>query len=68
MKIAVVAANGRVARKIIAEAVNHGIEVTAFGRHDENNTEAKDYRKKDILELTKEDLQGFDAVVDAFGT
>ncbi|MFV0636792.1 NAD(P)-dependent oxidoreductase [Mitsuokella sp. WILCCON 0060] len=68
MKIAVVAANGRVARKIIAEAVNHGIEVTAFGRHDENNTEAKDYRKKGILELTKEDLQSFDAVVDAFGT
>lgn len=26
------------------------------------------YIKKDILNLTKEDLQGFDAVVDAFGT
>ena len=67
MKIAVVAANGRVAKKVIAEALNRGHEVVAFGRHDENNTQSKDYRKKDILDLTKEDLSGFDAVVDAFG-
>ena len=67
MKIAVVAANGRVAKKVIAEALNRGHEVVAFGRHEENNTQSKDYRKKDILDLTKEDLSGFDAVVDAFG-
>ena len=67
MKIAVVAANGRVAKKVIAEAVSRGLEVVAFGRHDENNTQAKDYRKKDIFDLTKEDLAGFDVVVDAFG-
>lgn len=67
MKIAVVAANGRVAKKVIAEAVSRGHEVVAFGRHDENNTQAKDYRKKDIFDLTKEDLAGFDVVVDAFG-
>ncbi len=64
MKIAVVAANGRVAKKVIAEALNRGHEVVAFGRHAENDTQAKDYRKKDILDLTKEDLAGFDAVVD----
>ena len=67
MKIAVVAANGRVARKGIAEALSRGHEVVALGRHAENNTQAKDYRQKDILDLTKEDLAGFDAVVDAFG-
>ena len=67
MKIAVVAADGRVAKKVIAEALNRGHEVTAFGRHDVNETPAKTYIKKDILNLTKEDLQGFDAVVDAFG-
>ncbi|WP_370783180.1 hypothetical protein [Allisonella histaminiformans] len=66
MKIAVVAANGKAARKIISEAVNRGMEVTAFGRRD-NNTEAQHYVKKDIFDLTKEDLAGFDAVVDAFG-
>ena len=67
MKIAVVAADGRVAKKVIAEALNRGHEVTVFGRHDVNKTPAKTYIKKDILNLTKEDLQGFDAVVDAFG-
>lgn len=66
MKIAVVAANGKAARKIISEAVNRGMEVTAFGRRD-NNTDAQHYVKKDLFDLTKEDLVGFDAVVDAFG-
>ena len=67
MKIAVVAADGRVAKKVIAEALQRGHEVVAFGRHGINETPAKTYIKKDILALTKEDLQGFDAVVDAFG-
>ncbi len=68
MKIAVVAANGRVAQNVITEALNRGHEVVAFGRHDENNTQAKNYVKKDVFALTKEDLQSFDVVVDAVGT
>ena len=68
MKIAVVAANGRVARKVITEAIKRGHDVTAFGRHEENNTDASNYIIKDILDLTKEDLVGYDVVVDAFGT
>ena len=67
MNIAVVAANGRAAVKIIAEAVNRGFEVKAFGRGKENKTAASDYVQKDIMDLTKEDLAGFDAVVDGFG-
>ena len=67
MKIAVVAANGRAAVKIIAEAVNRGFVVTAFGRGEENKSAASDYVQKDIMDLTKEDLAGFDAVVDGFG-
>lgn len=66
-KIAVVAAGGRVAKKVITEAVNRGFDVTAFGRKEENVTDAQTYIKKDIFDLTKEDLAGFDAVVDAFG-
>ena len=65
--IAVVAADGRVARKVITEAVNRGWDVTAFGRKDENTGDAQTYVKKDILDLTREDLEGLDAVVDAFG-
>ena len=67
MKIAVVAANGRVAQKVIKEALDRGFKIKAFGRDDENKTVAKDYVKKDIMDLTKEDLAGFDAVVDGFG-
>ncbi len=66
MKIAVVAANGRVAGKVITEALNRGLDVTAFGRK-ENNTDAKQYVQKDLFDITSEDLKGFDAVVDAFG-
>ncbi len=66
MKIAVVAANGKVANKIITEAVSRGFDVTAFGRR-ENNTRASRYVKKDLFAVNAEDLKGFDAVVDAFG-
>lgn len=66
MKIALVAANGRVAGKVIEEAINRGFDVTAFGRR-ENNTKAQDYVQKDLFDLTADDLKGFDAVVDAFG-
>ena len=67
MKIAVVAANGRVAQKVIKEALDRGFEVRAFGRDNENKTAAKDYVKKDIMDLTSDDLAGFDVVVDGFG-
>lgn len=66
MKIAVVAANGRVAQKVIAEALNRGFDVTAFARS-ENKTAVSKFVKKDLFDLTAEDLKGFDAVVDAFG-
>ncbi len=66
MKLAVIAANGRVANKVIAEAVGRGIEVTAFGKG-ENNTAATTYVQKDLFDITEEDLTGFDAVVDAAG-
>ena len=63
MKIAVVAANGKAAQKIIKEALDRGFEVKAFGRGAENKTAAANYVQKDIMDLTKEDLAGFDAVV-----
>lgn len=66
MKIALVAANGRVAGKVIEEAISRGFDVTAFGRR-ENNTKVQDYVQKDLFDLTADDLKGFDAVVDAFG-
>lgn len=66
MRIAVVAANGKEGRLIVKEAVERGFDVTAVVRS-ENRTVANDVIKKDLFDLTAEDLKGFDAVVDAFG-
>ena len=65
-KIAVVAANGKAGRLIVKEAVERGMDVTAFARS-ENKTAAEKFVQADIMDLKKEDLAGFDAVVDAFG-
>lgn len=66
MKIAVVCANGKAGKAIVKEAVQRGIDVTAIVRG-ENKTEAKNILKKDLFDLTSENLNEFDAVVDAFG-
>ena len=69
MKIAVVAANGKAGRKIVAEAASRGLEVTAFVRRKGQVVDgAKKVVVKDIFDLTADDLKDFDAVVDAFGT
>ena len=66
MKIAVVCANGKAGKLIVKEAVERGLDVTAVVRG-ENQTEAQHVLKKDLYDLTAEDLDQFDAVVDAFG-
>lgn len=66
IKMAVVAANGRAGSKIVAEAVNRGIEVTAIVRH-QKESPAQHTLIKDLFELTTEDVQDFDVLVDAFG-
>ena len=66
MKLAVVCANGRVGSLVVKEAVERGLEVTAVVRN-ENRTIADKVIQKDLFDLTKADLEGFDAVVDAFG-
>lgn len=66
MKVAVICANGRVGRLIVKEAMERNLDVTAFVRG-ENKTVAKKAVQKDLFDLTVADLEGFDAVVDAFG-
>lgn len=65
-KIAVVCANGRVGQLVVKEAKDRGMDVTAFVRG-ENKTVADKVVVKDLFDITKEDLKGYDAVVDAFG-
>ncbi len=66
LKVAVVAANGRVGQLVVEEAMRRGMDVTAVVRG-ENRTAAEKALVKDALELTAADLAGFDAVVDAAG-
>lgn len=66
MKLAVVCANGRVGRLVVREAVERGLCVTAIARED-NRSVAKETIRKDLFDLTAEDLTGYDVVVDAFG-
>ena len=66
MKIAVVCANGKAGKLIVKEALGRGLDVTAVVRA-ENQTEAENMIRKDLFELTADDLRAFDVVIDAFG-
>lgn len=67
MKIAVVCANGKEGRLIVKEAVERGLDVTAVVRG-ENKSAAAKVITKDLFDLQEADLEGFDVVIDAFGT
>ena len=67
-KIAIVCAAGKEGRLLVQEALSRGYEVTGFVRK-ESDAVAPAAKKvvKDLFDLTREDLAGFDAVIDAFG-
>lgn len=66
MKIAVVCANGKAGKLIVKEAVDRGLDVTAVVR-EANQSAAGKVLQKDLFDLTRTDLEGFDVVIDAFG-
>lgn len=66
MKLAVICANGKEGKLIVKEALGRGLDVTSIVRG-ENKSEATNVIKKDLFDLTAEDLEGFDVVIDAFG-
>ncbi|MGN7471389.1 NAD(P)-dependent oxidoreductase [Brevibacillus sp. SAFN-007a] len=67
MKIAIVGASGKAGKRIMKEALDRGHQVTAIVRDaskiDEPNVAV---REKDVFALTAADVEGFDAVVNAF--
>ncbi len=67
MKIAVIAAGGKVGRLVVDEALARGHEVVAIVRG-RNRSAAPEAIIRDIMDIEAKDLAGFDAVVDAFGT
>jgi putative NADH-flavin reductase len=68
MKIGIIGANGKAGRIIAAEADRRGHEVTAIVRDREKILgPGYDILEKDLFDLTKNDLEAFDAVVSAYG-
>lgn len=63
MRIAVIGAAGKAGKLIAAEASERGHEVIGFGRSTKPGVDIV----KDALELIRDDLGGFDVVVDALG-
>lgn len=66
MKIAVVCANGKAGNLIVKEAAARGLDVTAVVRG-ANRSAAEKSIVKDLFDLSKDDLAGFDVVIDACG-
>lgn len=66
MKIAIISANGKVGQYVTDNVLANGYDVTVFVRK-ENKTKATKAIIKDVFDLTKQDLNGFDVVVSAFG-
>ena len=67
-KVAIVCAAGKQGTCLVNEAAARGYDVTGFVRGNDKVTNPKAKTiVKDLFDLTREDLTGFDAVIDAFG-
>lgn len=67
-KVAIICAAGKQGKLLVNEAVSRGYEVTGFVRGNVKVENAKARTVvKDLFDLTREDLIGFDVVIDAFG-
>ena len=67
-KVAIVCAAGKEGRLLVAEALSRGYEVTGFVRKAEDEIPAGAKKVvRDLFDLTREDLAGFDVLIDAFG-
>lgn len=67
MKIAVLAASGKQGRKLVEEAHNRDLDVTAFVRNENKQVDSIPNVVKDIFDLSYDDIKGFDVIIDAFG-
>lgn len=72
MKIAIIGATGMAGTALYKESVSRGHEVTAIVRHKDKAVslfgEAVKVIDRDVFELTKSDIEGFDVIVNAFAT
>ena len=66
MKVAIIGANGKSGSNLVQEALKQGYDVTAIVRNKEYKNGDVKVVYKDVFELSKADLAGFDAVISAF--
>ena len=66
MKVAIIGANGKSGSNLVQEALKQGHDVTAIVRNKEYKNDDVKVVYKDVFELSKADLAGFDAVISAF--
>ena len=66
MKIAIIGANGKSGSNLVQEALKQGHDVTAIVRNKGYKNGDVKVVYKDVFELSKADLEGFDAVISAF--
>ncbi|SHK83738.1 hypothetical protein SAMN02745136_03464 [Anaerocolumna jejuensis DSM 15929] len=72
MKIAIIGATGMAGTALYKEGVSRGHDVTAIVRHKDKAVSlfgnGVKVIEKDVFDLTKSDLEGFDVIVNAFAT
>ncbi len=66
MKVAIIGASGKAGRTILKELAERGHALTAIVRNVTRTTHDS-VLEKDAFALTKDDLSGFDVVINAFG-
>ena len=66
MKVAIIGANGKSGSNLVQEALKQRHDVTAIVRNKEYKNGDVKVVYKDVFELSKADLAGFDAVISAF--
>jgi len=66
MNIGIIGATGKAGQLILQEAITRGHDVTAIVRNAAKVTADVTILERDVLALTKDDLNGFDAIVNAF--
>lgn len=66
MKIGIIGATGKSGQKLTNEAIKRGLDVTAIVRDASKLTQSVQTIEKNILDLTTEDIQHFDVVINTF--
>lgn len=67
MKLAIIGATGKAGQKILTEALDNQLDVTAIVRNKSKLTVDVPVIEKEITDLTSDDIKQFDVVVSAFG-